>query len=265
MNRSLCIAVAVLFGAACGAQDRAPSDPDLAGAQVVFLGEIHDNPHHHAAQAEWVARIAPRALVFEMLSPAEAQRVGPDRTDAEALNEATLWEARGWPDFDMYHPIFLAAPGAAIFGSGIPREEARRAVSDGAAAVMGEQAGLFGLDQPLPEAQQEARIAGQDEAHCNALPAELLPGMVEAQRLRDAALARAVIAAMKETGGPVAVITGNGHARNDWGAPALLELAQPGLAVVSIGQFEEEPQDAPHDFWTVSPPPERDDPCEAFR
>ena len=48
---------------------------DLPRADVVLLGEVHDNPAHHAFQAEAVAYLAPRALVFEMLTPAQAALV----------------------------------------------------------------------------------------------------------------------------------------------------------------------------------------------
>jgi uncharacterized iron-regulated protein len=94
----------------------------------------------------------------------------------------------------------------------------------------------------------------------------MLPGMVLAQRVRDAALARAALSALDETGGPVAVITGNGHARNDWGMPAKLALAAPGVPVLSVGQLEASPDgDAPYDLWLVTPEAERPDPCAAFR
>ena len=44
--------------------------PDgMAEAQVIFLGEVHDNAHAHARQAELVDRLQPKALVFEMLTP----------------------------------------------------------------------------------------------------------------------------------------------------------------------------------------------------
>ena len=45
-----------------------------AAQDVVILGEIHDNPAHHEVQAERVADIQPRALVFEMLTPEQAAR-----------------------------------------------------------------------------------------------------------------------------------------------------------------------------------------------
>ena len=265
MTRALALLAFLAAACAARAAEVAPGDVTFGGVDVAFLGEIHDNPRHHAAQAWWVREMAPRALVFEMLTPALALRAGPLRDDPAALARALRWEDRGWPDFALYHPIFAAAPDAAIFGGGVPSDQARRAVRDGAAAVLGGAAPLFGLDEALPEAERAARIAGQAAAHCDALPADLLPGMVEAQRLCDAALARAVIAAWEETGGPVAVITGNGHARLDWGAPAALARARPGLRAYAIGQFEAPADEAPHDDWTVSPPPDRDDPCAAFR
>ena len=98
----------------------------------------------------------------------------------------------------------------------------------------------------------------------------MLPGMVQAQRLRDAGLARAVLQAMDATGGPVAVITGTGHARTDTGIPAALAQAAPQLQVLSIGQIEAAPDTAietapPYDLWIITTPTPRADPCAVFR
>jgi uncharacterized iron-regulated protein len=165
----------------------------------------------------------------------------------------------------MYAPLFTAAPAARIVGGALPRAEVRRAVTEGAAAVFGPDAGRFGLDRPLPAAEQAAREADQATAHCDALSEEMLPGMVAAQRLRDAALARAALEAWRRTGGPVAVITGAGHADRERGIPAALAEAAPGLSVLSIGQFEAPPADPPpFDLWLVTEPAEREDPCAAF-
>ncbi|RSK30733.1 hypothetical protein EJA01_17705 [Rhodovulum iodosum] len=239
----------------------------LPAADVVVLGEVHDNPDHHGNQAAAVAALEPAAIVFEMLTAEQAARVTDGvRGDADALESALDWEASGWPDFDMYHPIFAAAPRAAVYGGALPRGDVRRAIGEGAAAVFGPDAASYGLADPLPADQQATREEGQQAAHCNALPPEMLPGMVEAQRLRDAAMARAVVRALDETGGPVAVITGNGHARTDWGIAAALGHAMPGASVLALGQFEESPRaDAPYDLWLVTEPAERSDPCAAFR
>ncbi|MGC9369831.1 MAG: ChaN family lipoprotein [Paracoccaceae bacterium] len=266
MKKALFLAAALAAAPACAERIDAPALNDLPEADVVVLGEVHDNPAHHANQARAVAALAPSAVVFEMLTPEQAAKVTSDlRADRAALQAALGWDNTGWPDFAMYHPIFTASD-AAIYGAALPREEVRRAVEDGAAAVFGEQASAYGLAGPLPADQQKEREDLQRDAHCNALPETLLPGMVEAQRLRDAAFARTVAQAVAETGGPVAVITGNGHARRDWGLPAALALAAPGLSLISIGQLEEAPaEDAPYDFWLVTEAAERGDPCAGLK
>ena len=233
---------------------------------VVVLGEIHDNPHHHAVQAARVAELAPKAIVFEMLTADQASRVTPAlRDDPAALEKALQWQDSGWPDFDMYYPIFTASD-ARIYGAAVPREAAHRTMSEGLETAFGDDSARFGLDQSLPRPEQSAREALQAEAHCDALPENMLAPMVDIQRLRDATLARVVLEALDETGGPVAVITGNGHARRDWGAPAILARAAPGLDMHVLGQTED---DAPllgvFDEVVSSPRHERPDPCLAFQ
>lgn len=256
-----------LFGAAW-AEAIGPDALDaLPQADVIILGEVHDNPVHHLNQARAVAGIRPAAVVFEMFGPEAALAAqGADWSEAGALADALGWEGSGWPDFALYYPIFEAAPDAVLFGGALDRDTVRRAFEEGAAGVMGASAPLYGLDDALGAGEQAEREAMQAAAHCDALPEAMLPGMVEAQRLRDAALAGAVVAAMAETGGPVALITGNGHARRDWGVPRMLALALPEAIVLTVGQFEDDPEDTvPFDLWLVTEPAEREDPCAAFR
>ena len=106
----------------------------------------------------------------------------------------------------------------------------------------------------------------QFEAHCEAMPLAMMGGMVEAQRLRDAAFAAATLDALERHGAPVVVITGNGHARKDWGMPALIALADPGVTLWSVGFVETpRPLDDPRfDLTVATEPAPRDDPCAAF-
>ncbi len=261
------VAVAALAAPAFSGELKDLSAFHVGSADIVLLGEVHDNRGHHEAQAELVARIAPSAVVFEMLTPRQAEtaeRLGRDAEVSE-LAEALDWADSGWPDLSMYHPIFVAAGDAAIFGAALPPDRVRGALTDGAAEIFGQGYDRFGLGTPLPEAEQAMREEGQMAAHCDALPKSILPGMVEAQRLRDAHFARVALEALGETGGPVAFITGNGHARNDWGVPAAVDRAAPQVEVISLGQFEAPPEPpVPYDFWRVTAPAEREDPCAAF-
>jgi uncharacterized iron-regulated protein len=239
-------------------------------ADIVVLGEIHDNPAHHANQAAIVAALQPAALVLEMIPQAEEDVVNELRAKGAGRDEiaaALDWGASGWPDFAFYAEILEAAPDARVFGAGQPAADVRRAMVEGAAGVFGPDAATYGLDKPLDPADQAAREALQAEAHCGALPATLLPGMVEAQRFRDAGLADAALWARTMTGdGQVVVIAGSGHADKARGVPAALAIADPEVKVLALGQFEAPPSDPQdYDAWLIAPAPQRDDPCASLR
>ncbi|KQI69122.1 hypothetical protein AN189_05955 [Loktanella sp. 3ANDIMAR09] len=248
-----------LIAAICLATPVVADVGPLPRADVFVLGELHDNPDHHAMQAELTARIAPSALVFEMISPEDADAV-TQITDVAALAETLRWAEKGWPDFAMYHPIFLAAPDAIIVGADVDRDDLMAAMQGSAADVLGIGVTGFNLWTNFGP-DYDGLIADQRDAHCGMLPEDMLPGMVEAQRLRDAALALATRDAFDATGGPIVVITGNGHARNDTAVPALLGTLAPELTVWALGQFETDPGDAPFDAVHVTQPIPRDDPC----
>ena len=240
----------------------------MGDADVVFLGEVHDNPAHHLRQAELIKILAPTALVFEMLTPGQADAATDEaRTDLAVLNTALDWTATGWPDFAMYGPLFQVIPEAKIYGAAVLREQAQQVMQSGAAAVFGTDAAQFGLDQPLPQDEQASREQAQFAAHCDAMPMEMMAMMVDFQRLRDANIARAALKALHETGGPVVVITGNGHARMDHGAPYVLAVADDLVTLHSFGQFETHAApDATVQFdsWEITQAVNRPDPCDAF-
>ncbi|MGM0584002.1 MAG: ChaN family lipoprotein [Pseudomonadota bacterium] len=294
--QGLCAALAgaaALLAAAAAAQPeirRLPGGerlPDMAALaelarahDLVVMGEIHDNPRHQASQAELAARAGVSALAFEMIPRAAEDalaelRAGP-RT--EAAREAAQWS--GYP---AYHVVLAAAPQVPVAGAGLPREALRRAIREKSAAAAFEgDAALYGLDAPLPAEAQAALEAELAEAHCGALPDEMLPGMAKAQRLRDAAFAAALLRARDRAAGqgPAMLVTGNGHARTDRGAPAFLARVAPSLSVLSIGQIE---RAGPSETWRealarwtaedgrplfdiviVTDPEPREDPCARF-
>ncbi len=239
----------------------------IKAADVVIIGEIHPNPVHHMNQAEIVRSLAPATLVFEMVErgKGEAFRKAYLELDREALYRAIDARDYGWDTLEDYLPIVDAAPAARVLGAALERKKLRRSVLEGAAIIFGSQAAQYGLSEPLPEAQLAARIEHQRLAHCDAMPDDLLPGMVEAQRLLDATFARVVIGAAQNQK-PVILITGNGHARSDWGVPHALRRAAPDLDVVTIGQLEpgSEREDQ-YDIVIRTAPFDQGDPCASLR
>lgn len=237
----------------------------MSQADVVLLGEVHDNPAHHEIQHDVLARLQPKAVVWEMLTGLEADRISSALIhQPEQMEKVLEWAESGWPAFAMYHQVFLAAPDARIFGGEVPREAALAVMQGGVAVAFGADAARYGLNVNLADDELAARQELQFAAHCEAIPRDRLSAMVGIQRLRDAVLAREVLVALEETGGPVAVITGNGHARKDWGIQVYLDRVQPGLEVFALGQSEDGQISGVFDAVLDSPAVEREDPCKAF-
>ncbi len=238
-------------------------------ADIVVLGETHGNPEHHRVQAAVVAALVPAALVLEMIpqdSEAAVNELRAHGADRATLAAALEWSETGWPAFDFYAEILEAAPQAQVFGAGQPPADVDRAMLEGAAGVFGPDAALYGLDQQLAPEEQAAREQAMATSHCDLIAVETLPGMVEAQRFRDAGLADATLWARVMTGGgQVVVIAGSGHADRQRGMPAMIALAEPEAKVVALGQVEGA-VDPADDFDVVlrAPAPPRDDPCAAL-
>lgn len=237
----------------------------MTAADVVILGEVHDNPSHHENQRAALEALKPKAIVWEMLTGVQAGRIGATQINApEEMERILKWAESGWPAFAMYYPLFKAVPEARIYGGAVPREAAMASMQAGASVAFGADAARYGLTVGLPAAELSERLDLQYAAHCEAIPRDRLPALVAIQRLRDAVLAREVITALDETGGPVAVITGNGHGRKDWGIPVYVDRVRPGLAIFSLGQSENGGIDGVFDAVLDSPPVARDDPCATF-
>lgn len=240
--------------------DQASSMADLLEAaieaQIVILGERHDNPIHHETQAEIVRVIGPAGLAFEMIQRAEEDAVNEDRAG---------WENENWSNWDDYRQILEAAPEARIAGGGVDRDMLRSSVKNGAALAWGAEGARYRLLDQLPMAVTEAMIEEQRVAHCDGLPKQMLPGMVEAQQLRDAAFADAALRLVEGGHGPAVLITGNGHARTDRGSPLYLRRAAPLVSVISVGIVEADgPTDTLFDYVIYTEIHDREDPCEAF-
>jgi uncharacterized iron-regulated protein len=256
----------------------------LGAADMAILGEVHDNPDHHAAQAWLVARMAPGALAFEMLPPSvegALARARAEGADPQALAQATGWDDLGWPDFAMYAPIFLAAPQVPVTGGAVAAPAIRTAMEQGAEQgarqALGAAAARYGLSLPLPPDQAAAATTEQIAGHCDAIPEAMAARMVEAQRLRDAAFADAALRARAYADqGKVVLIAGSGHARRDRAVPAKLRAAEPALNVATLALVEVSTADdwraylgpdadaPPFDYLWFTARTSREDPCEAF-
>lgn len=255
----------------------------VARGRFVLLGEIHDNPDHHALQARLLEAVLATgrrpALAFEMLDPDRQEAVnavlaGPAPSPA-ALAAAVGWDRSGWPAFALYEPIFRVGMAARvpIVAANLSTAMAREVVHRGADALSPPLRALLDAGGPIPPEEAAERRQEMQASHCGQLPAALLDPMVLSQRARDAHLAMALAAGA--TSGGAVLITGGEHARRDRGAGEFLRAA--GVApeeIVAVGLREVDPAEAAppgasdtpaYDWIVFTPGVDRGDPCEGVR
>lgn len=256
---------------------RARCVAERAGAaQVLYLGEIHDNPVHHAVQRRVVEALVERgarpALAFEMLPESQqavAEAAVAGHGDREAVARALGWAGRGWPDFAMYWPLFELARRHRLPVVAADLEPATvREISRQGLASHGPAASRFVSLLP-PDPAREARIlATIRRAHCDLVPEQRLAGMVQGWHARNVVMARNIDGALGRAA-QVVVIAGRGH-QAEGGIPDQLAAVRPGVRqfVVALGEGgREEPGGAAAraDLVWLTPAVERPDPCAGLR
>ncbi len=245
-------------------------------APFVLLGELHDNPTHHRARADqlrqWLQQEPRTVVVFEQISRSRDAAIAQARQsqpgDLDALLQAAQFDRQGWR-WPLHRPLIEAVmqSGAALRGGNLDRDQVRRIVREGDAAWPGD---LLGLRERTPWADSQQQVLRQDiqEGHCGAMPDAMLPGMVQAQRARDAAMAQAMLAARADGAKRVVLIAGNGHVRRDVAVPIYLQAAGVSAKdIEAIGYLETtgSPSAVGFDRVERAPAPSREDPCAAFK
>lgn len=256
----------------------------LAGARFVLIGEVHDNPDHHRLQGWIIARLAEAGLsptvVMEMIPGDKADALAdylaqPDAT-AAGLGPALNWDESGWPAWREYQPIAEAAFAAGLdIVAGNPTGAITRETAQSGLDVLGARKAALSLDAPLAPALSDAMMDELYDGHCEMVPRERLEPMARVQRLRDAAMADAMLSADNAA----VLVAGNGHVRADRGVPWYLRARAPealsaivmhveldGSGTSPADYVQRSPDGAPvADFVWLTPRAERPDPCEQMR
>jgi uncharacterized iron-regulated protein len=246
----------------------------VGSADLVLLGEVHDNPVAHAVRGNLLRAFAGRrpAVVFEQFTATE----GPIAPPA-AGESLTVWldrngfDRRGWR-WPLHEPVVTAALAVSrgIWGSNVSRSALRSVVTSGAAAAPEPLRDLMAR-APLEPAEQAALDSEIVEGHCGQLADSMVPGMRAAQEVRDAAMTRALL--MAGRGGAAWLIAGNGHVRRDIAVPRIVARVAPEKRVLVVGLLEREADGAApsaverrqYDLVIVTPRTARPDPCAQLR
>lgn len=239
----------------------------LKQRDIVLLGELHDNPDHHALRGRLIARIAgPRTTVVAEHLPAPARVAAGGRLLDDL--QAAGFQADGWA-WPLHEPLFAAVrqAGVPLVGGNLPKGSSKQMMMKGA----------DGLEAPLADAYRRAPLnadavrqldADLVSGHCGKLPEKYLAPMRLVQRATDISMANALLAHQ-----PSVLVAGNGHVRRDYGVPQVLGALAPSLKISAVGFYEKDTE-APellqslagrYDYVWLTKGAERFDPCENFQ
>ena len=256
---------------------------DLAAARYRLLGENHDDGAHHAIRARLLSDIVRRgaypAVVMEQfdLDRDEALRAEQHAGgDAEQVATAGGLDRKGW-QWPLHEPIVAAALAARL-----PLRAAnvsRRVLTSDLDEMLERHPALRTRLHAARWTDVQARSLRADivESHCGMLPDPVVPRLVLAQRIRDAAMAQALVDDATTDG--AILIAGNEHVRADRGVPVYLHapgLHDAGARSISVGFVEAAASEARaadfprsvvahypgFDYLWFTPTVARDDPCQ---
>lgn len=279
MKPTACAAAALLsamIATACAGRSAADGQEHAGagGANVLLLGETHDNAEGHRerlallrarVEAGWRPAIAMEQ--FDRERQADLDHAMAD-CDTPACVVAAAAPAKSSWNWTYYEPVIALAQqyDLPVFAANLSRVDAGKVMKSGFGAAM-DAATVhdYGLDAPLPAGLLAAQVDEVRNGHCGKLPEAMLEPMARAQVARDVWMARTVAA---QAGRGVVLLAGNGHVRRDVGVPYW--LARHGVTGVrSIGFIESgsawtDDDTVPFDRVRTVAAQERPDPCAAF-
>lgn len=269
----------------------------IRGGGVVLLGEVHDNPEHHAVRGDILRpRLEPMLDVGDLFPAAAFEHIGTNQQPqldafygnvrsgrasmASELLDALGWKDSGWPAAGIYLPLFDAALKAKmVVAPALPdRERVRTLVRGDRTGASENELALLKAAEVIPVPLRDALVAELEGSHCGAIPPSAFAAMSMAQRYIDAHMAARSLEAAVAHGGAF-LFAGNGHVRTDRGVPWYLKRDAPTRQTISVMLLEVEdgkadpaayiPRD-PYghpaaDYVLFTPRHERPDPCEKMR
>lgn len=223
---------------------------DLARADIVLVGERHDQARHHQAQLALLQALQAQrpwaGVALEMVpttaqaSFSEAQQAlyGQPLPAAARLSAAVKWPPE-W-DWQAYYGIvsWLLGQQIPMVGANLDRTEIQT-IMRGAQPLHGRVSTAESVKTQLADL-----MTGD-----HAMPAERLDAMVQAQLFKDRRMAQTLVQSRK----PVALLAGNVHVSKQMGIP--LHLQDLGsrryVSIILLPSGQDRPDGHADYFWVI--------------
>jgi uncharacterized iron-regulated protein len=213
----------------------------IASKDVIFIGEVHDNPEHHLIHVQILQALVhccgPLAAgmeCFQVPDQTEIDRYLRAETSEEAFLRGVDWAGSWGYDYHLYRPLLFLAKGHGIkvLAINAPKEIVQKVARQGLAGLSPDERSRLPEDIDLHNKAHRAYVL---EAHKQRAHHELphFEYFYEAQCVWEETMAHNIAAYVQAHKGKVVVFAGNGHIANGFGIP-LRTIRRSPVSMVTI-------------------------------
>ena len=205
----------------------------LKTVDVVFIGEVHNNPEHHLIQVQLLQALMasftpPPAVAMEFFDTTRQPVL--DRFMNGDLDETAFLKQVDWKNswrfpYHLYRPILWTSrdKGTVLLGINAPNSVVKKVARSGLLSLTAEERRQVARDMDLTNTAHREYLDSIFKQHQT--DKNLKHGMqnfdhfYQAQCVWDETMAETIADHMKAHGGKMVVFTGNGHIVNKFGIP----------------------------------------------
>ena len=199
----------------------------LESVDIVFIGEVHNNPEHHLIEVQILQALMSRRgpLTVEMEFFQKMQQPAIDRYLAGTCTESEFLKAVDWNnqwsfDYSLYRPLMLAVKdkGGKILAINAQNNIVRKVARSGLDNLSADERSMLAKDIDLSNEKHRAYLYDifNDEAHNHIRNFDYF---YQAQCVWEDTMAETIAGSLKNAQRPVVVFVGNGHIVNKFGIP----------------------------------------------
>jgi len=200
----------------------------LSGCDVIFIGEIHDNPEHHLMEIQILQALADRigdhlAVGMEFFQLGQQEAI--DHYLHGLISEDRFLEAVDWKeswgfDYLFYRPLMLLSKerGLRVLALNAPAAIVRKVAKVGLSGLTAEERSQLPEHIYLGNEAERAYLREAFSVHKD-MDLKSFERFYEAQCVWESTMAETISRHLAASGGKMVVFSGNGHIVYKFGIP----------------------------------------------
>jgi len=216
----------------------------LRSKELIFVGEVHDNPEHHLIQVQilqaLMARYGPLTVAMEFFD--ESRQPVLDRYLGEEVSETLFlkdvdWD-KGWSfPYHFYRPIMFLAKekGRALLGINVPNNIVKKVARSGLDSLTPEERDQVAKEINVDNLTHRDYLSEVFKKHSHHHQLQNFDYFYQAQCVWEETMAENIARYLTDNKGKMVVFTGNGHITDKYGIPdRVLRRLQVSLATIVL-------------------------------